>query len=175
MNLSPEIEKQLKKERFGTVKEVVISIIISSLLGGIVSYYVSRNVAQRIAHREFIRDFNIRFFDNPKYRNISIALEEQYLYGKGNIFKINSGPFTDYDVDDYLYLLHDVWSLGESKLIGESFVDDNFRYFVCVTYNNKEIQDYRRRLREEGFIDDHLFLDDFANRVGVAGKNCREL
>jgi len=174
MNLPPEVEKQQKKERFGIIKkEVIISIVISSLLSGIISYYVSNSVARKTAHRDFIRDFNERFFDNPKYRNISTAIEEQYLYGRGNILKINSGPFTDYEVDDYLYLLHDIWAMGNEGLIKKSLLEDNFAYHVCVTYNNREIREYRDRLREEEFANAHNFLDDLASEMNVVDKNCR--
>ena len=109
-------------------------------------------------------------FDNPKYRDISIALEEQYLYGRGKIFTINGGKFSDYDIDNYLYFFYDLYSFADEDLISYKLASEQYAYYVCITYNNSEIQDYRNRLLNAGFSDWQAvgYLEDFVNILGIS-------
>ena len=160
------------------VKEIVVSIFIAALISSAVSYFFNKSIDRDVANRDFIFNFSRTFFDNPKYRDISIAIEESYLYNKGQIFKENGGSFSDYDIDDYLSLLYDLYAYGEESLIKYDIIDDQFHYYVCVTYQNKEIRDYRKRLISQGYSDAaaHGFLDDLAKRFGIdESYNCKNL
>src|SRR5687767_6907588 len=130
---------------------IILSVIIPLISGAFGAYYFDSKINQKDAQRNFIYNFNRTFFDNPKYRDISIALEEQYLYGKGKIFQINGGMFNDYQVDDFLGILHDFYLYGESNLVAYSLIDNEFSYYLCIVYINDEIIDYRERLKKLGF------------------------
>lgn len=107
-----------------------------------------------------------------------MAIEESYLYNRGKIFKENGGPFTEYEIDDYLSLLYDLYAYGEESLVRYSIIEDQFYYYVCVTYQNEEIKNYRKKLLIEGFseVGAHGFLDDLANRFYINdGYNCKNL
>jgi len=160
------------------VKEIFISIFIAALVSSTISYFFNKNIDRSVANRDFIFNFSRAFFDNPKYRDISIALEESYLYGKGKVFKDNGGTFTDYEVDNYLSLLYDLYAYGEESLVQYDIIEDQFHYYVCITYQNEEIRDYRKRLRLQGFSEAgaHGFLDDLAERFGINDSyNCKNL
>src|SRR3989344_1374118 len=151
------------------VKEIIVSIFIAALVSSTISYFFNKNLDRSVANREFIFNFSRAFFDNPKYRNISVALEESYLYDKGKVFKENGGAFTDYEIDDYLSLLYELYAYGEESLVQYDIIEDQFHYYVCVTYQNKEIRDYRNRLIIQGFseVGAHGFLDDLATKFGI--------
>ena len=160
------------------VKEIIVSIFIAALVSSTISYFFSKNIDRSVANRDFIFNFSRAFFDNPKYRNISVALEESYLYNKGKVFKNNGGAFTDYEVDDYLSLLYDLYAYGEESLVRYDIIEDQFHYYVCVTYQNEEIKNYRNRLKAGGFseVEAHGFLDDLVERFGIdASYNCKNI
>lgn len=160
------------------VKEVFISIFIAALVSSSISYFFNRSIDRSAASREFIFNFSRIFFDNPKYRNISIAFEESYLYDKEKIFQENGGAFTEYEIDDYLSLLYDLYAYGEESLVDYTIIEDQFYYYVCITYQNEEIRNYRKKLIEEGFseIGAHGFLDDLAKNFGIGDDHdCRNL
>jgi len=159
-------------------KYIVIPIFISVVLSSTISYFINTNFERHSANRDFIFNFSRVFFDNPKYRNLSIALEEAYVYKKGIIFKSNGGSFTDYEVDDYLSLLYDLYAYGEESLVKYDIIDDQFHYYVCIAYQNQEIRDYRKRLASKGFSRSasHGFLDDFALKLGINDVcDCKQL
>ncbi len=166
----------LKKEKFVIGKEIIISIVVSALVSSIISFNFDKIVDTRTTKRQLIYEYSRTFSDNPKYRNISTAIEEQYLYSRGKIFTINGGDFSDYDIDDYLYFLYDIYALGEEKLIGYTALANQFAYYVCITFNNQEIKEYRERLLKEGFSDElaNGFLIDFAKSIGISEEtNCK--
>jgi hypothetical protein len=159
-------------------KDIIVPILISVVLSSAISYLINIKIDRYAANRDFIFNFSRVFFDNPKYRNLSVALEESYVYQKGNIFKVNGGSFSDYDVDDYLGLLYDLYAYGEESLVKYGIIDDQFHYYVCIAYQNKEIRDYRKRLSSQGFSKTaaHGFLDDFAAKLGINDScNCKDL
>lgn len=154
------------------LREVIIAIIISSL----VTYWFNLKLDSRAASRDFIYDFDRTYFDNPKYRNLSIAIEESSVYGRGQILQSNGGQFTDYDMDDYLSLLQDLYVYGEDGLVPYDLINNQFYYYVCVTYVNKEVEGYREKLKREGFSDAGAwgFLDVFAKRLNISkDSNCK--
>src|SRR3989338_8093038 len=94
----------LRENRFEIAQQILLSIIVATLVSSSVSYYVNVRLDERVTERQFIYDYSRVFFDDPKYRNVSTALEEEYLYGK-KFLKPDGTSFSDYDIDDYLYLL----------------------------------------------------------------------
>ena len=173
-NIAKSLKRFLSNPLF---KDIVVSIFIAALVSSAISYFFNKSIDRAAANRDFIYNFSRTFFDNPKYRNISIAIEESYLYNKGKILKRNGGPFSDYDIDDYLSLLYDLYAYGEESLVDYDIIKDQFFYYVCITYQNKEIQEYRKKLKkDEGFSDEIAFgfLDDFAARLGISDcTNCK--
>jgi len=160
------------------VKEIIISIFIAAVVSSTISYLFSRDLDRRTANRDFVFNFSRIFFDNPKYRDLSTAIEESYLYGSTKVLKVNGGDFSDYDVDDYLSLLYDLYAYGEESFVDYNIIDDQFHYYVCITYQNREIRNYRERLISQGFSDSaaHGFLDEFAERLGIdSSYNCKNL
>ena len=174
MNDDLNIKNYVKKEKFEIVREVLISIIISSLVLTIFTFYSNKKIDSRIAERQFIYDFGRTFVDTPKYRDIRVAIEENYLYGKDFVNK-NAEKFSDYDIDDYLYLLYDIWAFHKQSFISKELLDNQYSYFFCITYNSPEIIKYREKLRKEGFDNAHNFLDELAEEFDLVGRNCREL
>lgn len=175
-----KLKMRIKKEALGIGKVIFVSIIIPSLVSALVSFYVGETLDTRTSKRQFFYEFSRTFFDNPKYRDISIALEEQYLYGKGKIFASSGkeGKFRDYDIDDYLGFFYDVYSLADEDLIPYSLVSDQYGYYVCITYKNPEIQAYRERLLKKGFSKNQAlgYLEDFANLLDITkNTDCKTL
>lgn len=173
-----KIGEFIKKEKFEIGREVIISIFIAAIVSASVSFYFDRVLDTRTSKRQFFYEFSRTFFDNPQYRNVSIALEEQYLYSRGKILSANGGPFSDYDIDNYLYFLYDLYSFADEDLISYDLVSEQYSYYVCITYNNPEIRGYRDRLLKEGFSDWQAigYLDDFAKILKISkDTNCKAL
>jgi hypothetical protein len=151
---------------------------IASIVSASISFYFEKKIDNRTSKRQFFYDFSRTFFDNPNYRKISIALEEQYLYGRGKIFIRNGGKFSDYDIDNYLYFLYDLSSFAEQDLISYTLVEEQYAYYVCVTYINPEIQGYRNRMLKQGFSDWQAigYLESFAKLLGISKtSDCKAL
>jgi len=173
-----KLKSYLKKEQFSIGRDLLLSIVLTTLVSSALTFYVNRALDTRVSSRQLIYDFSRTFFDNPKYRAMSTAIEESYLYGKGAVLKTNGGKFTDYDLDDYLYFLDDLYTYGEEGLVSYNLIYRQFAYYVCLTYNHKEVQAYSQKLRDEGFSTElsNGFLENFARKLGVTDKtNCRTL
>ena len=170
--------KYLKKERLEIGREVVISIFISALVFTGLTHYYDLKIDNRVANRELIYQTSQKFFDNPKYRAISSALEKEYLYNTGEVFKRNGGSFTDEAMDDYINFFYDLYSLGEEKLVGYSLIRDQFGYEFCIAFQNKEIIAYKSQLVAMGFSENSAngFMNDLADRLNISlGTNCRQI
>ncbi|PIQ86557.1 MAG: hypothetical protein COV74_04050 [Candidatus Omnitrophica bacterium CG11_big_fil_rev_8_21_14_0_20_45_26] len=160
------------------VKEILISIFVAAFISSAISYIFNKRIDRDSASRDFIFNFSRIFFDNPKYRDVSIAIEEAYLTKAGQILEDNGGRFSDYEIDDYLGLLYDIYAYGEESLAKDKVIANQFQYYVCITYLNKEIRNYRNRLIKEGFSEElaHGFLDDLAARFGIDNSSdCKRL
>lgn len=153
------------------VREALFTIIISVTISSFVTYYINKKLDDRVTHRKFIFDFSRIYFDNPKYRNVSKAIEDQYLYGKEELLS----SVTDYDLDDYLGLISDMWSYYKDDFISKELIDDQYGYYLCITYNSKFVNDYRKRLLTTGFAEgeDYSFLDIMAEELKLKGKDCK--
>ena len=96
--MSNDLQGYIRREKFEIGREVLVSIIVSSLVASGIGFYFNKKVDERIASREFIYNYSRTFVDNPKYRNISIALEKEYLYG--NKFPdFREKGYSEYDLD----------------------------------------------------------------------------
>ena len=74
--------------------------------------------------------------------------------------------------------MYDFYTLGEKSLIKYDIIDNQFYYYICITYQNKEIRDYRKRLVDQGFsaIAAHGFLDQLAKELDMTDSyNCKGL
>ncbi len=173
MKLLVKAKSYLAKEKFEIFREIFISIIFSAIVSAIVTILITSYFDLRNTRRQFIYDFGRTFFDNPKYRKVSIAIEEQYLYGKED--RISS--ITEYEIDDYLGLISDMWTYYQDGFISKELIDDQYSYYLCITYNSKLIKDYRKKLQQQGFsnIESYGFLDKIAQALTLKGKNCKEL
>ncbi len=170
-----KLKSYLKKYREDIVREVIVTLVIGGLISFGFNFLAGIKIDKRVAERQVLYEFERTFFDNQKYRNISTAIEEQYLYNKGILREINGGEFTDYDIDDYLGLLFDIWSYERDRLVYKDFINNQFGYYLCITYNNKEIKEYRSYLNSIGFTDygSWGFLDDLANENGYIENDCK--
>ena len=160
------------------VKDLVVTIFIAALVSSSLSYFFTKKINQATADRDFIFNFDRTFYDNAKYRKVSIAIEESYLDGGKKIFKANGGHFSDYEVEDYLFLLYDLYAYGEESLVKYKMIDDQFHYYVCLAHQNKEIRDYRKELIAQGFSKTAAFgfLDDLATKLGIHdSSDCKNL
>jgi hypothetical protein len=171
------IKKYIRKERFEIVREILISILVSTMISAGITFYFNKSLDKRVSSRQLIYDFSRTFFDNPKYRNISIAIEEQFLGSKKPILKSNGGLTSDYELDDYLGFLYGLYSYGKDRLVPYSVIEDQFSYYVCITYHNGEIQDYNGGLADQGFSKPlaNGYLDDFAKKLKIENiEDCKE-
>src|SRR3990167_1131919 len=84
----------INEEEIKDIDEAIITILVATIVSTSISFYFDTALDTRTSKRQFFYEFSRTFFDNPKYRDISIALEEQYLYGRGKIFTINGGKFS---------------------------------------------------------------------------------
>jgi hypothetical protein len=166
--------KYLGKEKFEISRELLISILISALVIASFTYASDRRIDNRIAARQFVYDYGRTFIDNPKYRDLSVAMEDEYLYGKE--FQRTSGKkFNDYEVDDYLYLMNDIWSFYKDGFVSKEMLSEQYLYFLCVSVNSPSVQQYRSKLQGEGFTGSHEFLDEASEEFKLTGTNCRKV
>jgi hypothetical protein len=172
-------------EQFEILKEIILTIVISSLVSFAISSYLNKTQDQRVAARQFINSFSRTFFDTPKYRDLSVALEANYLYPDAVKFKridrdrfgLNGKIFTEYQLDDYLSLLGDIYSFYTDGFVSKELLDRQYAYYVCVAYNDKVVKDYRAELLLDGFSKNlnYSYLDDLAGLLGVKNKDCKKL
>lgn len=173
LNLLHFLKKLIEKP---IIKEIVVSIFISALVSSAIAYKFSKQIDQGVANRDYIYNFSRTFFDNPKYRDVSVALEEKYLYNKGPIMLANGGKFTDYQVDDYLTHLTELYLFGDEGFISFDLLNYQFGYYVCITYNNQEIQEYIKRLKSIGFTNPYKTLDYLAEEMDITSKtDCKKI
>lgn len=158
------------------VKEIVVSIFISALVSSAIAYKFSKQIDQGVANRDYVYNFSRTFFDNPKYRDISIALEEKYLYDRGSTMQANGGKFTDYQIDDYLTHLTELYLFGNEGFISFDLLNYQFGYYICITYNNQEIQGYIKRLKSIGFTNPYKTLDYLAEKMDITPQtDCKQI
>lgn len=173
MNFFRKAQLYFKKEKFEIFREIIISILFSVLISGFVTAKITSYFESRKTQRQFTYDFGRTFFDNQKYRNISIALEDEYLYGKID----KEATLSEYDLDDYLGLLSDMQSYYEDGFISKELVSDQYGYYICITYQSKFVRSYREKLKQEGFSDSesYSFLDYLVDDLNIKGKDCKKL
>jgi len=162
----------IKNKKFEIIREIIISVAISAIITGLINSYLDIKMDNRISHRQFINEIGRTFFDNEKYRKVSIAIEEEYLYDKRN-FLTN---ITEYEIDDYLGLLNDIWLLYKDGFISQELVYRQFAYYFCITYNSDIVDEYRTKLKKEGFSDlmSYSFLEEVANELGLKSEDCKK-
>jgi hypothetical protein len=162
-------------EKFEILREILVSVIVAALVASLFNFYADNKIDQKTSQRQLAYDFSRTFFDNPKYRNVSIAVEEQYIDGRGNVWTGRNGPFDDYVIDDYLGLLNDIWTYDNEGLAPEHFVEDQFDYYFCITYHNADIQAYRSYLHETGYTPEAAwgYLEDVAKKYDFKNSDCR--
>lgn len=178
-----KLKDYIKHERFEIIREILITIIISAVITFALNYYLSNKQDQRISSREFIYEFSRTFFDVPKYRNLSIALEDNYLYGDEvkyidrSRFTIGKNIFSEYELDDYLGLLGDIDSFYRDGFISRGLLDRQYAYYMCIAYKSKEVENYRKKLVDQNFSDtmSYSFLDNIAETLDFVSKDCRSL
>jgi hypothetical protein len=172
MKITRGARTYLKKERFEIVREILLSVVISTLISGSVAFYFNRIIDRRTSRRQFIYDFSRTFTDNPKYRNVSIAIEDQYLYGKEErISEIN-----EYDIDDYLGLVSDMWSFYKDGYVTKEIITDQYGYYLCITYKSELIKNYRSKLTKAGFNKEsnYPFLEAMAIDFEFDKYDCKD-
>src|SRR4051812_48624434 len=102
--MNNKIENYIKKEKFEIGREILLSIIISALISSGITFYFNKKMDDRVASREFIYNYSRTFIDNPKYRDVSRALEKDYLYGE-QALNAEEKEISEYDLDDYYALI----------------------------------------------------------------------
>lgn len=177
-----QFKEYFRKEKNEIIREVLITILLSALVTTLLNFYFDsireRKDQRNTAKKEFIYNFHRTFFDNLKYRDVSTAIEEQFLYNRGKILKTNGGPFTEYQLDDYLGLIYDIWTYTSYEgFVATDIIDYQFTYYICITQQNKEILGYRDRLLQMGFTKEqaYSFLDDMAETLNFKNKDCRKI
>ncbi len=172
MSFRKKAKLYLAKEQFEIFREIFVSVIISALITGIVTYQINKKIDNKDSQRKFIYEFSRTFVDNPKYRNISIALEEQLFYGREDRIK----DISDYDLDDYLGLLSDIWTFYKEDLISKDMIDSLYSYYFCITSHSKLINEYRDRSRKEGFSEEYFqFLDEIDEELNLKNNDCKSI
>lgn len=166
----------VKKEKFEIGREVIISILISATISASITYWFNNRIDKSIANREYIYNFSRTFFDNQKYRQVSVALEENYLYNRGPIMKSNGGILDDYQIDDYLTHLTELYLFGEQGFVSFELLNSQFGYYVCITHQNREIQEYMIRLKSLGFENPSGTIDQLVKEMDISSKtDCRKI
>lgn len=171
MKFLQKIRFYFAKKDVEIVREIFISIVISTLVSSSIAFYFNKRIDERVANRQFIYDFGRVFLDNPKYRNVSAAIEENYVYGK------SSSPISEYDLDDYLGLLTDMWTYYKDGFISKELLTDQYIYYLCITYNSQIVTNYRDQLRKNGFSEEsnYPFLDEMAEELNLKNVDCKRI
>ncbi|HBT80950.1 MAG: hypothetical protein UT43_C0029G0009 [Parcubacteria group bacterium GW2011_GWC1_39_29] len=174
--MDKNIGNYVKRERFEILREIIISVLISTIVSAGAAFYLEKKMDERASKREFIFNFSRVFMDDPKYRSVRIAIEDQYLYGRP-VLKSNGGNIDDYAMDDYIMLVYDIIQYYKEGFISKEVFDDFYSYYFCITYNSIDIKGYRNKLRIQGFSDAmaYNFLDETAQDLGLKNKDCKAL
>lgn len=105
--------------------------------------YVQLKALRIQANADFLFRFNREFFANTTNQNIIIAIEENK-----KILKINTGEFTEYEIDDYLGYYELIAWYEKKGLIDYELIDEMFGHYISLAWQNKEIQNYINELRK---------------------------
>ncbi len=160
-----------KKEQFDIYREIILTIIISAVVSGCLNLYLDSKMDDRISYRQVMYDFEKRFFDNPKYRNISVYIEEDYL-GE----KITVPTPTDYELDDYLGLLNNIWLFYHDGFVSKELINRQYWYYFCITYNSPLVKKYTGTISNQDFEKESnyvLLLSSVIKDLDLDGKDCK--
>lgn len=173
MNLLKRAKSYLAKEQFEIFREIILSIVISSVISTSFGFYFNKRIDERIAQREFTYEFGKTFSDNTKYRNVRLAIEDQYLHNATD----RATLIDDYDIDDYLGLLSNMWGYYKDGFITEELLKDQYEYYLCITYNSQLTNEFLTRLKKQGFSQEssYPFLEEMAIQLKLKNKNCRDI
>lgn len=174
--MESNLNHYVKREKFEILREILISILISTIVSAGTTFYLEKKLDERTSKREFMFNFGRVFMDDSKYRNVRIALEDHYLYGRP-VLKTNGGDIDDYDLDDYILLLYDMTRYYKEGFISKKVFDDFYAYYFCIAYNGSDVTSYRNKLKSLGFSEAmaYDFLDETAHELGLVGKDCKTL
>jgi hypothetical protein len=159
--------------RYEILREIVISIIFGAIASVFVNIISTNYSDAKISYRQFIYEFSRTFTDTPKYRNITSALEDQYLYGNTKLLTTVS----DYDLDDYIGLLNTMWNYYKDGYISKDLINDEYGYYYCIVYKSNFVKNYRNRLKQIGFSygSSYGFLDEVQKELNPDNLKCEVL
>jgi len=118
-------------------------LLLSTLALAVIAY-IQLNALKEQANADFLLKFNREFFGIDINQKIIQALEE------GNtILEDHDGFINEYQLDDFLGYYELMAKFEKKNLIDFETIDDMFGHYISKSWQNEEIQNYIRELREE--------------------------
>jgi len=116
---------------------------VLAIIGGVIFATVQIRDLRNSQSTQLMLEFN-KDLNSDINASLITAIEENKP-----ILKENGGEFTPTDIDRYLGAYELLNNVSEAGLISDDMLYNAFSYDIIKTYQNKEIQDYLSKIRQE--------------------------
>jgi len=116
---------------------------VGAIIGGVIFVMIQIRDFRNSQSAQLMLEFN-KDLNSDINASLITAIEENKP-----ILKENGGEFTATDIDRYLGAYELLNNVSEAGLISDDMLYNAFSYDIIKTYQNKEIQDYLSKIRQE--------------------------
>lgn len=124
---------------------------VIAIIGGVIFTVIQIRDLRNSQSAQLMLNFNDEL-NSDINANLITAIEENKP-----ILKENGGDFSTTDIDRYLGIYELLNNVSEVGLISDDMLYNAFSYGIVKTYQNKEIQNYLSKIRQE----DEFFFRGF--------------
>lgn len=139
------------KLEWKTLEKLIRLVEVIAIVGGVIFAGVQIRDFRNSQSAQLMLEFN-KELNSDLNSSLITAIEENKP-----ILKENGGEFTTTDIDRYLGAYELLNNVSAAGLISDDMLYNAFAYDIVKTYQNKEIQDYLLKIRQE----DSLFFLGF--------------
>lgn len=125
------------------VEKILRIIEVLAIVGGVIFAGMQIRDLRNNQSAQLMLEFN-KELNSDLNSYLITAIEENKL-----IFKENGGKFTTTDIDRYLGAYELLNNVSIAGLISDDMLYNAFAYDIVKTYQNKEIQNYLKKIRQE--------------------------
>ncbi len=116
---------------------------VVAIIGGVIFAMIQIRDLRNSQSAQLMLEFN-KDLNSDINSSLITAIEENQP-----ILKESGGEFTTTDIDRYLGIYELINNVSEAGLISDDMLYNAFSYDIVKTYQNKEIQDYLSKIRQE--------------------------
>lgn len=131
------------KLHWGQIKKMLRTVEVLAVVGGVIFAGIQIKDWRDSQSAQLMLEFN-KELNSDLNANLITAIEENKP-----ILKESGGEFTTTDVDRYLGAYELLNNISIAGLISDDILYNAFAYDIVKTYQNKEIQNYLTKIRQE--------------------------